>query len=81
LRDKPVAIIGVNNNEDRLKAKASVEKNQITWPSFWDNRSGPIFTGWNVDSWTTIFVLDAKGVIRYPHVENLPKAVETLLGE
>ena len=73
--------IGVYGEDDLTKGKAEVEKNGMTWPSFWDKHNGPISKNWNVHSWTNIWVLDAQGVIRYRSVRGreLVEAVETLL--
>jgi hypothetical protein len=63
--------------------KAEVEKYGITWPSFWDKRSGPISKNWNVHGWPDIWVLDRQGIIRYRGVRwrELDEAVDTLLRE
>jgi RNA polymerase sigma factor (sigma-70 family) len=63
--EKPIALVGVNCDKDLSKAKAAAEKHDITWPSFWDKRDGPISTNWNVNSWLTVLILDPQGVIRY----------------
>ena len=44
---------------------------------------GPISKTWNVRSWPTIYVLDAKGVIRFKgvHDKKLDEAVDQLLKE
>src|SRR5262245_51450150 len=85
LQDKPFALIGVNSDRDRDELKKVMQKEEITWRSFWDGGStgGPIATKWNVRAWPTIYVLDAKGVIRYKDVrgEEMDKAVDTLLKE
>jgi hypothetical protein len=69
--NKPFAIIGVNSDVDRAALKKVIEKEEITWRSFWNGKEGtggPISTQWNVHGWPTIYVLDAKGVIRYKSV-------------
>jgi hypothetical protein len=62
-----------------------LKRENITWRSFWDggNTGGPIATQYDVHSWPTIYVLDARGVIRYKNVrgEELDKAVDALLKE
>jgi hypothetical protein len=62
-----------------------VEREKITWRSFWDGGGtrGPIARRWNVTGWPTIYVLDPKGVIRFKNVrgERLDNAVEQLLAE
>jgi len=80
---KPFVLIGGNCDIDLARAKASVEKSKITWPSFRDGRDGPISTLWNVHSWLNIWVLDFQGVIRYRGVRGreLSEAVDALLRE
>jgi hypothetical protein len=85
LADKPFALLGINSDEDRQKLKKVMEKEKITWRSWWDggNTSGPIATRWNVRGWPTVYVLDAKGVIRSKNVrdKDLDEAVDALLRE
>ncbi len=43
-----------------------MKQERITWPSFAEGRTGgPISIQWKVRGWPTIYILDAKGVIRY----------------
>ena len=85
LADKPFALIGINSDQDRSEILEVMKKEGITWPSFWNGGStqGPISTRWNVHGWPTIYVLDAKGVIRYRDVreKQLDEAVDELLAE
>jgi|SRR5947209_13228468 hypothetical protein len=88
LEGKPFAIIGVNSDSDRAALKKAMEKEAITWRSFWDGGSteGPIATRWNVFSWPTVYLLDAKGVIRYKRpvgadVKLIDAQIEKLLKE
>jgi hypothetical protein len=62
---RPFAIIGVNSDDDREVLKERMEKEQITWRSFWDGGStdGPISTRWNVRGWPTIYLIDHEGKI------------------
>jgi hypothetical protein len=83
---KPFALIGVNSDRDRDKLKTVLEKEKITWRSFWNGggTQGPISTKWNVNSWPTLYVLDHKGVIRHkwvgsPGEEVMDKAIEQLV--
>ena len=85
LAGKPFALLGVNSDRDREALKEVMAKEEITWRSWWDGGStrGPIAGQFNVSSWPTIYVLDAKGVIRYKGVRGaaMDKAVDTLLAE
>ena len=86
-RDDPFVIIGVNSDKDREALEPVLEKEQITWRSFWNggSTSGPISSDWNIRGWPTIYVVDAKGVIRYKSVganeEEIDKAIDSALAE
>jgi hypothetical protein len=85
LESKPFALIGINSDKDKDELKKAMEKEQITWRSFWDggSTSGPIATKWTIRGWPTIYVLDDKGVIRKKNVRGhaMDKAVDELLKE
>ena len=86
LEGKPFALSGVNSDPDKDKLKERMTKEQITWRSFWNGPKGPdgpISHAWNVRGWPTIYVLDAKGTIRFRGVrgEAMDKAVDELLKE
>ncbi len=87
-KDEPFAIIGINSDKDLVALKDVRAKENITWRSFWngpEGTSGPISTAWNVHGWPTLYILDAKGVIRYKSVganeEAIDAALEKLLAE
>jgi peroxiredoxin len=88
LEDKPFVLIGVNSDESREELKPVLQKEQITWRSFWNGGStdGPISNAWNVHGWPTLYVIDAKGVIRHkwlgsPGDEAMDKAIDALVKE
>ena len=84
LKDRPFALIGINSDGDRSVLKRIMKEQGITWHSAVDgSTSGPLATKLNVSGWPTIYVLDAKGVIRYRDLrdEELEKAVDALLSE
>jgi len=86
LANQPFALIGVNSDANLEELRPRLEEESITWRSFWngaDGTNGNIAERWNVQSWPTIYVLDAAGVIRYKNVrgDELDKAVDTLLAE
>ena len=84
LQGKPFAIVGVNSDSDRDHIKQRLTEENITWRSFWNNgTNGPIALKWNVFSWPTTYVIDAKGVIRFKSVRgrSLDDAVDGLLKE
>jgi hypothetical protein len=84
LAGKPFAIVGVNSDADREHIKQRMKEENITWPSFWNNGTeGEISKKWNVFSWPTTYVIDAKGVIRQKEVrgQELDDAIDGLLKE
>ena len=63
--DAPFAIVGVNTDRDKAEYRQQVEDYGLTWRSAWQGSTdGPIPTEWGIDSYPTVFVLDAKHVIR-----------------
>jgi hypothetical protein len=84
LKDKPFALLGINSDGDAEKLKEILAKNDIRWRQAVDGgTSGPLATRWNVNGWPTIYVLDAKGVIRHRDLRDdlLEKAVLKLVEE
>jgi hypothetical protein len=89
LADKPFVLIGVNSDRDLTDIKAKLEKDEITWRSFWNGKEGtggPISKEWNVQGWPTLYIIDHKGIIRHKHLGNpgdavLDKAIDKLVAE
>ena len=69
LEGKAFVLLGVNSDKDRAKLKEVLVTEKITWRSFWNggSTSGPISSRWNVFAWPTLFLIDAKGVLRHKH--------------
>jgi Thioredoxin-like len=88
MEGKPFALVGVNSDQNKEDLKKAMEKEHITWRSFWNGGSpgGPISTAWNVHGWPTLYILDQKGTIRHKHLgspgdEVLDKEIEKLVQE
>ena len=84
LEDQPFDLIGINSDGSRDVLLNILEANDITWRQVVDGSTeGPLATRWNVNGWPTIYVLDAKGVIRYKNVrdQEMEDAVMKLLAE
>ena len=86
LAGQPFALIGVNSDKEIEVAREAVEELNINWRSFWNGEKGtfgPIATKWNIASWPTTYLVDAKGVIRYKDLrgEKLDDAIEKLMAE
>lgn len=84
LKNKPFALIGINTDRDKDEYRKKAKEMGVTWRSSWQgSTAGELPRAWGITSYPTIFVLDAKGVIRYIDVrgEELEKAVDVLLAE
>lgn len=71
MEGKPFVLIGVNSDRDLQELKPVLEKQQITWRSFWNGpkgTGGPIAQEWNVHGWPTLCLIDHKGVLRYKYL-------------
>lgn len=87
-KNDPFAIVSVNSDAKVETAKQAKIDEKLTFRSWWDgylekNTGGPIATAWNVTGWPAIYVLDAKGTIRFAQLrqEDILKAVSQLLTE
>jgi peroxiredoxin len=84
LQSQPFALLGINSDGDAETVKKILKDREITWRQAIDvSTDGPLATRWSVNSWPTIYVIDAKGVIRYKNVRgpSMDNAVDTLLAE
>src|SRR4051794_24414825 len=92
LEGRPFVLLGVNGDDSDKNdvVKAKNEKQQITWRSSRNDRGGAgnkaIADEWNLQAWPTLFIIDAKGVIRHKFVgspgnEKLDKLIENLVKE
>ncbi len=84
-KGRPFVLLGVNGDEKKEAARKAVEKYKIPWRSFWDGKDGdgPIVVSWNIRGFPTIYVLDAKGVIRHkdPDLAKLDAVITSLVAE
>jgi peroxiredoxin len=87
-KDKPFAIVSVNSDASVDTAKKAKIDHKLDFRSWWDgylekNTGGPIATAWNVTGWPDIYVIDAKGVIRFANLrgDEILKPVRQLLEE
>jgi hypothetical protein len=88
MEGKPFALIGVNSDKDKAELKKAMEKEHITWRSFWNggSTSGPISRAWNVHGWPTLYILDDKGTVRHKYLGSpgdkvLDEAIDKLVSD
>jgi hypothetical protein len=75
----------VNTDADRDAVRQVVAKRGINWRSWWaGGPEGAIPSEWRINSYPTMIVIDARGVIRHEHIQpgpQLERAVEVLMRE
>jgi hypothetical protein len=85
LKDKPFVLFGINTGDEKSLLRKLIKDGEVTWPFWIDDtgKNGPITQQWAVEAFPTIYVLDAKGVIRFKDVreEEMDQAVDKLLAE
>jgi len=84
MEGQPFVLLGVNS-DPKERLRRAMKKEHITWRSWWDGggTAGPIAGKWNVRGWSTVYLLDHKGVIRAkdPPEKELERIVDQLLKE
>jgi thiol-disulfide isomerase/thioredoxin len=83
LKNKPFALVSISFDQNKDDLKKFLAKEAMPWTHWWNGQQGGIAKDWNIRHFPTIYVLDAKGVIRYKEVrgKQLEEAVEKLLAE
>ena len=86
LADLPFVLIGVNSDRDLDTARSAVSSESLSWRHFWNGpkgTQGSIASQWNIEAWPSVYLIDAKGVIRYkePLGEDIYRGVEKLMAE
>jgi hypothetical protein len=76
--------LGVNSDQDREVVKEAVERHGINWRSwFAGGLQGDIPRQWGVIEWPSVFVIDARGIIRHrlTSFQDIERIIEPLLRE
>jgi thiol-disulfide isomerase/thioredoxin len=83
LREKPFTLVSISVDKMPGMVTEFLRKNPMPWAHWFNGPEGKIIAELNVWSYPTIYVLDAKGVIRYKDMRGklLDHAVDTLLKE
>ncbi len=84
---RPFVLLGVNTDRDAATLKHVQQEEHMTWRSWFDGPpGGPLSEEWKVTAFPTLFLIDAKGMVRNkyegaPSAEELDGAIEALLRE
>jgi thiol-disulfide isomerase/thioredoxin len=83
LKDKPFSLISVSVDNDKETLEQFLEKEKMPWTHWYVGPKGPLLKTYNVRFFPTIYVIDAKGIIRYKNIrgEELEQAVDKLIAE
>ncbi|VTR95818.1 thiol-disulfide isomerase-like thioredoxin : Thiol-disulfide isomerase-like thioredoxin OS=Singulisphaera acidiphila (strain ATCC BAA-1392 / DSM 18658 / VKM B-2454 / MOB10) GN=Sinac_5190 PE=4 SV=1: Thioredoxin_8 [Gemmata massiliana] len=83
LDGKPFALISVSADEKKETLTKFLEKTEMPWTHWHAGENGALISKYQVKFFPTIYVLDAKGVIRHKNIrdKDLEHAVEELLKE
>jgi hypothetical protein len=83
LKDKPFVLVSISGDEKKETLKEFLARENMPWTHWWNGNEGGILEDWNVRYFPTIYILDAKGIIRYKDLrgETMEEAVKTLLKE
>lgn len=83
LKGKPFALVSVSCDEEKKTLTEFLDKEQMPWTHWWDGRDGGVSRALNLHFYPTVYVIDARGTIRYKNIrgEKLEAAVNKLLKE
>jgi thiol-disulfide isomerase/thioredoxin len=83
-KDKPFALLGVNSDPNAEICRRTQETEGMFWPSLVDGQEAML--DWGVSGTPTIFLIDARGEVRYnsigaPDEADLRRLIDALLAE
>ena len=86
LKGKPFTILSVSCDDEKETLTGFLEKEKMPWDHWFDGRGGSVAKKFRVNAFPTLYLIDAKGVIRNkwvgsPKDEVLDKAVDDLVAE
>jgi thiol-disulfide isomerase/thioredoxin len=83
LKDKPFTLVGISLDAKKETLTDFLAKEKMPWTHWWVGATSDLAEDWEVQFIPTLYVVDAKGVIRYKNLrgEKLEEAVNELLKE
>jgi len=83
MKDKPFKLVSLSADDQKETLTKFLEKEKMPWTHMRNGAEGGFVDQYQIQSFPTIFVLEAKGMIRHKHVrgEKMDQAVESLLKE
>jgi thiol-disulfide isomerase/thioredoxin len=83
LKDKPFALVSISMDAKKETLLEFLAKEKMPWTQWWVGANSDLAEDWNIEYFPTVYVIDAKGVIRNEGLigEELEDAVTELLRE
>jgi thiol-disulfide isomerase/thioredoxin len=86
LSKKPFVILSVSADEEKMALTEFLGTEKMPWAHWWDGSQGPVAKMFRIKAFPTIYLVDAKGIIRKkwignPGEEIMDKAVQELVAE
>jgi len=83
LENKPFVFVSISADDEKQTVEKFLEKEPMPWTHWWNGSEGGILSTWNIRSFPTVYVIDAKGVIRFKDIrgKELDDAVKSLVKE
>ena len=83
LKDKPFALVSISMDARKEALTDFLAKENMPWLQWWVGANSNLAEDWNIEYFPTVYVVDARGVIRNEGVtgDDLEKAVSKLLNE
>lgn len=86
MENKPFALLSVSSDNEKSDLTEFLSKEPMPWNHWFDGARGPVAKTFKVHAYPTLYLIDAKGIIRKKFVgspgnEVLDKAVEELVEE
>ncbi len=83
LKDKPFALISISVDDQKEILTDFLASEKMPWTHWWNGSEGKIIDALDVNHFPTIFIIDARGIIRAKELrgEPLEDEVNKLLGE
>jgi thiol-disulfide isomerase/thioredoxin len=81
---EPVILLGVNADANLDDARKIIDEKKMVWPIFKPgDGEKSISQQWGIRCYPAVFVIDAKGIVRYSGVtgDSLDSAIDSLLSE
>jgi thiol-disulfide isomerase/thioredoxin len=86
LSKKGFVLLSVSVDEERSTVTEFMAKQKMPWSHWWDGRQGPVAKLFRVHGFPTLFLIDAKGIVRKKWVgaagdEVIDKAIQDVLAQ